>query len=1854
MEDIKEKTPVIHFNGKTFQFPSKVPVPKSGTVHRPSAKATPKSPDQMLRTPASVISSLQGTPVKNQQSEETIRAPKCHCNKTATQLIVKKEGPTQGRLFWKCTERLCQFFEWDQEEVKHLQRKALQEKEDEEMRQAEMEARAERERDDGPADHGCSGGETSESDAGGEKPTSTGDGIHEEPDVLALRHCGRREDGRSIQQSHAAARDHVTSSAAQKEDDGGGAGGRPERSRSQQQYVSKTGGVTHEHMMRWVQENAPRACWLASESQWNLWAKKQLEEEDRPIYEQQVSQGYWLQSHPAGSWQFHTGILPSFDSQVHHQAIRIFEEKGFWQELYYEDSSGGTLSKSTRKGLKNSMKRLVVAEVFSPPRVSKEATQCGHIDGGSFDLETGYDLKKPQDRRRAMRELMRNDPDLIVICPPCGPFSILQNINAAKHGRHILKLKLAEGREHLSFGMKVYQWQHRRGKLTVFEHPATSGAWEEKEVLQTLQLPGVQRVRADQCRYGLAVKGHFNKKPTDFMVNGVGLARRLSSRCRGDHVHQPLMGGIAKLAQKYPPALCRAMIRGAEEDTANKHAQVWATGERPEHEEEKDLEDLLDDQVEKSGSSASRIQEELRASQDEKAPEEPQDEEEEAASRELTRSEKQLIHKLHCNLGHPGRLEFARALRMARARGAVWRYAKNEYRCPSCESNMHPKPARPAKLPNSFEPCRTLGVDVVFFPGLDVRKAVPVLNMTDLATGYQMLEPLDSTLSSHVWERFYSTWVRVFSMPEVVLVDQGREFGKDFGTKVTEAGALLRTIGARAPWQQGRTERHGGLAKELFVKVREEVLPTSWGEWKMCIHAVEAAKNRLFNRSGFSPAQRQLGYNLRLPGSLGADDIYDPVMMVQSTSADVQRLLEIRHQAMQAFIKHTTNTAIVRAAKARSRVGSDIQVGDTVYVYRVPLQRRRKAEEDLEDREGRRATWVGPGVVVMTEGANAWLSIRGELWKCAKEQLRKATAEEAEARELLQQDFEELQQSMVRRASKRGFRDVTSWQRPAAEEDEDPEEEPPRQRPRIEEPAEDPDMPGSGYSPGTPAETVAEPMEEPERAEIAQNAAESHRRCEMLDGTLRHRPADAQFGIPASQKTQFGPLRRGRETKATTRWGPYRGGVAPEEQAEEEDDEAGDQDLWVFDEARGVIIRHHRQERAVRFTPSLSRGCPVHPKHLTSERKTVRRYGDGSTRIIKENWRSTIGESAGAKEVGPQRWWVGYTEFKLRRTPPELVYMVKRGSDEVREEEITPEEWEGWKIADAAEWSKVEATGAVKVLSEEESLEVEHQLAEAQLSQRILPSRIVRRWKPSEQPGVPPSRKSRWCIRGDKDPDLLDLIRHAPTVTTATLSVVLQIAASMKWNAAIGDLRNAFMQSDTLHRPQGRLFCRQPKGGLAGMSPKQLIEVLAGAYGLGDAPAHWRKSLKRALHSLQFQQSALDPCVFRWYQGGILAGLLVVEVDDLFAVGSSQFFQVMSQLRERFQFGKFVHLREEEQGAAFNGRRIFQRENFDFEIDMEKFVTERMHEVKLEHGRASQTQDDATEKEKDETRAAVGSLTWAAKEGRPDAAAVASLVASSLSGLKVQDIVDLNKCIRSVKAAASLKIRIQGIPIQDLCWGVVTDASYANAAKGKSQGAFAVIAYHQDMLHHGQGVCNLMHWRSGKIHRVVNSTLAAETQSFSRGLAELSWTVTVFNEFMSRDFRLKDWEESAKQRRLSAVMSDETCEELKTGVGIVDAKSLFDHLSKETVGTTSDKRTALEMQVIRQALAETGTQIRWVPHPSMVVDALTKRSGNTTPLFELLETGVMSLIGSNKKSTPAVKRRSLASNMSCQERSNVH
>jgi hypothetical protein len=123
----------------------------------------------------------------------------------------------------------------------------------------------------------------------------------------------------------------------------------------------------------------------------------------------------------------------------------------------------------------------------------------------------------------------------------------------------------------------------------------------------------------------------------------------------------------------------------------------------------------------------------------------------------------------------------------------------------------------------------------------------------------------------------------------------------------------------------------------------------------------------------------------------------------------------------------------------------------------------------------------------------------------------------------------------------------------------------------------------------------------------------------------------------------------------------------------------------------------------------------------------------------------------------------------------------------------------------------------------------------------------------------------------------------------------------------------------------------------------------------------------------------------------------------------------------------------------------------------------------------------------------------------------------------------------------------------------------------------------------------------------------------------MAWSVTVYKDLITENFDLKEWQQALKDQRVMALAKTNAEETLKKSLCVVDAKSLFDHLVKETVGCTDDKRTAIEMQVIRQSMQETGAVIKWIPHPRMFMDCLTKRSGNRSPLIQLLDTGVFSL-----------------------------
>ena len=221
-----------------------------------------------------------------------------------------------------------------------------------------------------------------------------------------------------------------------------------------------------------------------------------------------------------------------------------------------------------------------------------------------------------------------------------------------------------------------------------------------------------------------------------------------------------------------------------------------------------------------------------------------------------------------------------------------------------------------------------------------------------------------------------------------------------------------------------------------------------------------------------------------------------------------------------------------------------------------------------------------------------------------------------------------------------------------------------------------------------------------------------------------------------------------------------------------------------------------------------------------------------------------------------------------------------------------------------------------------------------------------------------------------------------------------------------------------------------------------------------------------------------------------------------------------------------------------------------------------------------------------------------------------------------------------LKQRSDLNLKVQ--PLKKMRLSVVTDASFANCGF-HSQGGHLVIA-HENNLRDGSAVAtNILAWRSRKLQRIVNSTLAAETQSMSRGLAELLWIMVMVQELLDGNFNIKAWRRRLEGEELLVMGSALSERGLQESLAVVDAKSLYDQLSKDGLGG-QDRRTAIEMQIIRQDLKELGGEVKWVDHLAMPADGLTKVLGSNLALYDLIESGLFSI----RPTSEQMKRRAEA------------
>ena len=130
--------------------------------------------------------------------------------------------------------------------------------------------------------------------------------------------------------------------------------------------------------------------------------------------------------------------------------------------------------------------------------------------------------------------------------------------------------------------------------------------------------------------------------------------------------------------------------------------------------------------------------------------------------------------------------------------------------------------------------------------------------------------------------------------------------------------------------------------------------------------------------------------------------------------------------------------------------------------------------------------------------------------------------------------------------------------------------------------------------------------------------------------------------------------------------------------------------------------------------------------------------------------------------------------------------------------------------------------------------------------------------------------------------------------------------------------------------------------------------------------------------------------------------------------------------------------------------------------------------------------------------------------------------------------------------------------------------------------------------------------------RQTVNTLSSETQALVRGLGSVHWYRILILEARGLQLSAREWHREVA--RLPFIC-------------ITDSKSLYDAVSKYTnpASQCGDKRTSIDISLIKQEVNELNGKIRWVDGRTMIADPLTKEARSDL-LRHVMRTGQWSIL----------------------------
>lgn len=267
------------------------------------------------------------------------------------------------------------------------------------------------------------------------------------------------------------------------------------------------------------------------------------------------------------------------------------------------------------------------------------------------------------------------------------------------------------------------------------------------------------------------------------------------------------------------------------------------------------------------------------------------------------------------------------------------------------------------------------------------QKLYVALSMIDGATSFHVAVILQNRKANHVAHKFYRHWCSLYGVPEVVFIDQGGEFDGEFVGWLESHGVRSRCTGARAGWQHGFAERHGGLLGQAWHSVIWQYQVKGKQDMKGALAAAVQAKNQTVTRGGYTPYQMVIGRTPMFPDLLEEDATGNLALRESlAQEGEVQRNAELRAAAKIALLRQDCQDKLKRALRRwpRGEV-KEFTPGEMVFFY-AP-----KPNAPRFKKEG--GAWRGPAIVLMKESAERYyISWRGRCLLVAAPNLRTCTS----------------------------------------------------------------------------------------------------------------------------------------------------------------------------------------------------------------------------------------------------------------------------------------------------------------------------------------------------------------------------------------------------------------------------------------------------------------------------------------------------------------------------------------------------------------------------------------------------------------------------------------------------------------------------------------------------------------------------------------------------------------------------------------------------------------------------------------------------------------------------------------------